>query len=265
MHHEIGQRDQDARLQRQLQAHGLEQGHHLRHQVGEQEDHHRQHHHQDERGVHQQLAGLRHQLVLPLERLAQVLEHLHQAPGLLAGADQADEHRGEHLREGGQALRQHLAALDVLEHRGENFAEARVFHAAAQIAQALDERNAGARDLLQVEAEGDQVAAGDAALGEAGAAGAHGPEGDEVEPHALEAQLEVDLVGRVELAARGASDPVDGFVLKCWHGRVTSRSGGRGWRAKSAGSAGSGPPSAPPRRCWCCRRGCGRCPPRPAA
>ena len=83
---------------------------------------------------------------------------------------------------------------------------------------AVDQRNAGARDLLHVEAERDQVAARDAAAG-AEAAGAlfDLAERDQIEAHAAQPQLEVDIVDRVEPAARRTPGFIDGFVLECGH------------------------------------------------
>ena len=70
-----------------------------------------------------------------------------------------------------------------------------------------------ARDLLDVEAEVDQIAPRDVAAGERRARRcASARKVMRSEPHALQAQLEIDLVHGVELAARWAARLVDGFV-----------------------------------------------------
>src|SRR5262249_2177424 len=152
-----------------------------------------------------------------LECRTQALEHLRQSTRLLASTDEAHEHRTEHGGERCQPLRQHLAPFDVFEYRRQHFAEARILRSIAQIAQALNYGDSRARDLLQIEAEGDKVAASDAAASQSGMAAADEPESDEIKPHALQAQLEVDLVGGVKLSARSAAQLIDGLVLKRGH------------------------------------------------
>ena len=118
----------------------------------------------------------------------------------------------------GHRLRQYAPALHVLGERRQNFAKARVLDRIAQVADAFEQRYAGAGDLLHVEAEGDQVASRDAAAGtEAARRFFDLLESDEVEAHASQPQFEVHFIGGVERAARGLSALVDGLVLKCSH------------------------------------------------
>ena len=114
-------------------------------------------------GYIMQLLRLRGELVLPLERLGEALQHLGELAGLLAGAHEAHEHLAEHLGKLGQRLRQPAAALDLLDQARDHLAEARVLHAVAQVDEAFEHRHAGGGELLEVEAEIDQVLARDAA------------------------------------------------------------------------------------------------------
>src|SRR6185437_16656125 len=72
-----------------------------------------------------------------------------------------------------------------------------------------------------VAAERDELGARDAPRAPRGRA-LHRVEGDEVEPEALEAQLQVDRVHRVEVAARDASLGIDGAVGEKRHVRSFS-------------------------------------------
>ena len=138
-----------------------------------------------------------------------------EASGLFASADQAEEHVVEDLRVLRHCLRQHAAAFHVFGERRQYFAKARVFDRVAQVANAFQQRDARARDLLHVEAERNEIAAGDVAAGAESAAGFFDlTEGDEIESHAAQPQLEIDLVDGIESAACGAARFVHCLVLE---------------------------------------------------
>src|SRR5487761_2003429 len=203
--------DQDARLQRDRLAQALDEAHHLRHQVDHQEHGHREHDAADEGRVHHQLLRLRDQFVLPLQVFRQALEHLRHAPGFLAGADQAGEHRGEYVRVVGHGTGQVLPALDALDQPGDDFAKAQVLDAVAQVGQRLEDGHAGGGELLQVEAEVDQLGPPDRALEYARALARRAAD-DQIEPHALQAQLQIDQVDGFDLAHERLAAAVDRLV-----------------------------------------------------
>jgi hypothetical protein len=209
--------DQDARLQRDVLPHVADEADHLRHEVDHEEERHQEHDAADERRVDHELLGLRGELVLPLERLGKAGQHVRELAGLLARAHQADEHLAEHLGELGQRAREVLAALDRLDQARDHFAEARVLHALAQVVQALDDRHAGARELLEVEAEVDEVLPRDAAAADEARRLAGLGADDEVEPHAREALLEIEDVDRLDAADDVLALRVDGLVGKQGH------------------------------------------------
>ena len=59
----------------------------------------------------------------------------------------------------GHRQRQRLAAFDAFDQAGDDFAEARILEAVAQVGKAFEDRHAGARQLFEMEAEVDQLAA----------------------------------------------------------------------------------------------------------
>ena len=142
----FGQRDQDPGLQRQLQAHGLESVDHLRHQVDQQEDHHASDHDQhDEPDRSAACLVWDASSSCHLRRLAEVLEHLGQLPGLLAGADQADEHVVEDVRDSRPCACDSVLPPSMSSSTAVSTSRKRGFSTrVAQVAQALDDRHAGA-------------------------------------------------------------------------------------------------------------------------
>ncbi len=111
----------------------------------------------------------------------------------------------------GHRLGELQPAPDVLEQARDHLAEARVVDGVAQVGERLDDVHAGLEQLRQVEAEGDELGARDVARARRGRA-FHALEGEEIEPEALQAQLEVDRVGGVEVAGGSAPVGVDGPV-----------------------------------------------------
>ena len=97
VHEKPGNCDQEARLKRDLLAHVLDEADHLRDQVDHEEQGHQHHDGAHESRVHDQLLGLRGELVFPLQRFSQALQHFGQPPGRLARAHQAAKHPAEHV------------------------------------------------------------------------------------------------------------------------------------------------------------------------
>jgi hypothetical protein len=118
-----------------------------------------------------------------------------------------------------ERLRQVAAAFDRLDHARHHLAEARVLDALAQIDQPLDHRHPGAHQLLQVEAEVDQLGARDPAPAEQPRPLARRRAGDEVEAHAREALLEVDQVHRFDPSEHVLAARVDCPVAEQRHVR----------------------------------------------
>jgi hypothetical protein len=88
------------------------------------------------------------------------LEHVGQAP-LCSPARTRLTKTPSKTRGWRHRLRQHLAALDVFQDRGDHLAEARILDAVADVAETVEQRDAGAGHLLHVEAEVDEVLPGD--------------------------------------------------------------------------------------------------------
>src|SRR5262249_50753860 len=80
----------------------------------------------------------------------------------------------------------------------DHFAEARVFDAFAQVVEPLEKRHPGLRELLEMEAEVDEVRARDAPAADEAAPLLGGRAGDEVEAHAREAWLEAEEIHRLD-------------------------------------------------------------------
>jgi len=200
IHEEARHGEQDARLQRNRLAHVADEGGHLRHQVDHEEEGNNNDDPADERRVHGELLGLRGELVFPFERFGEAFQDFRKLAGLLAGTNQADEDFAEDVGVVGEDLRQALAALNGLHQAGDHLAKARVLDAVAQVGQPFHDRHAGARELLKMEAEIDEILPLDAAAGEEPRHVARRRAGDEVELHAREALLEVEQVHGVEAA-----------------------------------------------------------------
>jgi hypothetical protein len=83
--------------------------------------------------------GVRGEFVLPLERLEQVVQHLRQAPVSSPARIRLTNHLVECLRVLRHAPARGLAALDAFDHAGDDFAEARIFDAVAQVREAFDQ------------------------------------------------------------------------------------------------------------------------------
>jgi hypothetical protein len=119
----------------------------------------------DECRIGDHLLGLRGELVLPFQRFVEAVQHLRQAAGRFAGADQADKDLVEDAADDFHRLRERLPALDRLDQAGDHFAEARMLEAVAQVGQTLEDGHAGAHQLLQMEAEVDDFPTRHAAAG----------------------------------------------------------------------------------------------------
>ena len=209
--------DQDARLQRDLLPHVPDEGDHLRHEVDHQEESHQYHDRTDERRVEDELLHVLRQLVFPFQVLDEAFQHLGELSRVLTGADQARKDRVENLRILGEALRQPQAALDTLDDSRHYFAKSGIFDAVAQVDQRFDERHPGRDELLHVEAEVDELRALDFARAKKAPAVTGGPAPHQVEPHALQAQLEVDQIDRFDLAEHRLSPGIYGLVGKECH------------------------------------------------
>src|SRR5262249_40302730 len=135
--------------------------------------------------------GLRGELVLPLQRLGEALQYLRELSGLLARAHQAHEHLAEDLGKFAERLRQAAAAFDRFDEARHHLAKPGVLDALAQVDEPFGDGHAGARQLLEVEAEVDEIGPRDAAAEEAALA-ARRRARHEVEVHAREALLEIE-------------------------------------------------------------------------
>ena len=88
-------------------------------------------------------------------------------------------------------------AADPFDETRDHLAKARVLDAVAKIGQSVDERHAGRGELFEMETKIDEVRTLDVApKAERSLSGAAD---DQIEPHALEAQLEIDDVQRIDL------------------------------------------------------------------
>ena len=167
----------------------------------------RDHDHQHQRRIHQQALGLRREFVLPFERRC-------RGSRIPRSAARSARRRGPGSRTRcrtptGAApcaatarlppSMSSISAVSTSRKRGLSIESRRSRMPSMQ-------RNAGARDLLHVEAERDQVPARDACrrVPKPPPAGLDLAERDEIETHAAQPQLEVHLVHRIESAARGA-------------------------------------------------------------
>ncbi len=209
--------DQDARLQRDLLPHVLDEGDHLRHQVDHQEESHHYHDGADERGVDDEFLHVFGQLVLPFQILDKAFQDLGELSRVLPRADQARKNRVEDLRILGEALRQPQPALDTLDDSRHHFAKSGIFDAVAQVDQRFDERHPGPDELLHMEAEVDELGALDRARAKQAPTVTGRPAPHQVQAHALQAQLEVDQIDRFDLAEHGLSPGIDGLVGKKCH------------------------------------------------
>jgi hypothetical protein len=165
----------------------------------------------DEGRVGDHLLRLRREFVLPLQRFVQALQYFRQATGRLAGPDQADEDLVEDAPMIVHGLRQGLATLDRLDQAGHHLAEARMFETVAQVGESFEDGHAGAHQLLQVEAEVNDLPARHATTAQQ-AAVAERFAADQVELHAPQAQFEVDQVDGVDPAEDHAPIGVDRLV-----------------------------------------------------
>src|SRR4029078_9448228 len=110
--------------------------------------------------------------------------------------------------------------------------------------QALDQRHARGGELLEVEAEVDQVLARDLAGAEEALHVARRAAADEVELHALQALLEVEQVDRLQPADHALARGVDGLVAEERHAATPCGPSGRRlaslrpatWRRRAPGA-----------------------------
>src|SRR5690606_11928745 len=124
------------------------------------------------------------QLVLPFQGLREAFQDLRQAACLFARAHQAYENPAEHLGIIGKRGGQVLASFDRLDEARHHLSEARLLQAVSQIDQALDDAHTGARKLLEMKAEVDEILARDTSTAEQSRRLRSWRAGDEVEPHA---------------------------------------------------------------------------------
>src|SRR5437660_2281119 len=209
--------DQDARLQRDLLPHVPDEGDHLRHEVDHQEESHQDHDRADECRVEDELLHVLRKLVFPFQVLDEAFQHLGELSRVLTRADQAGEDRGENLRILGEALRQPQAALDTLDDPRHDFAKSGIFDAVAQVDQRLDKRYSGRDELLHVKAEVDELRALDFTRAKKAPAMTGRPASHQVEPHALQAKLEIDQIDRLDLAEHRLSPGIYRLVGKECH------------------------------------------------
>src|SRR5437879_4298604 len=145
----------------------------------------------DERRVENELLHVLGQLVFPFQVLDEAFQHVGEPSRVLTGADQARKDRVENLRILGEALRQPQAALDTLDDSRHYFAKSGIFDAVAQVDQRFDERYPGRDELLHVEAEVNELRALDFARAKEASAVTSRPAPHQVQPHALQTQLEI--------------------------------------------------------------------------
>src|SRR6185295_9834979 len=100
----------------------------------------------------------------------------------------------------------------------DDFLEAQVFDALAQVDEAFDDRHAGTGELLEVETEIDQVLALDAAPADQTAFVRGRRAADEIQPHPGEALLQVEYVARVGAADHRLARRINRLVRVQRHG-----------------------------------------------
>jgi len=105
-----------------------------------------------------------------------------------------------------------------MEQRGQDIAKSAFLHGVAQIAQAFEQRDARARDVTHMDAERHQIAPGHPLAAGRGVLARQLDQGDEVEPHALQAQLEIDVVDGRQRAPDATAGLIDGAVVEERHG-----------------------------------------------
>src|SRR5437879_4281213 len=171
----------------------------------------------DERRVENELLHVLGQLVFPFQVLDEAFQHLGELSRVLTGADQAGEDRVENLRILGEALRQPQAALDTLDDPGHDFAKSGILDAVAQVDQRLDKRYSCRDELLHVKAEVDELRALDFTRAKKAPAMTGRPASHQVEPHALQAKLEIDQIDRLDLAEHRLSPGIYRLVGKECH------------------------------------------------
>jgi hypothetical protein len=176
-----------------------------------------QQHRGDDGGIDRDAARVAGELFFLRERGADVADRLGQAAGLLARAQQADRDRGEGLGLARGGARQRQPALDVGDQRADHLLQPRLGAGVAQQGQALEGRHAGGEELLEVEAEGDQLAAR-MRLARQLAVHAAGTGVDQQQRARIEQAFEFAEVGRIELATHAAAVGSERAVAPAAHG-----------------------------------------------
>ncbi len=113
----------------------------------------------------------------------------------------------------GHRLRQRLPTFDSLNQPGDDFTKARIFDRVAQIGKAFEDRHAGARELVQMEAEVDQFGAWNLPAAKHSVV-VDRPAGNQIEVHALEAHFQIGEVDGIDSSEDHAPFDADGLVVE---------------------------------------------------
>ena len=197
----------------------------------------------DEGGGHEHLAKLHGLLVVPAKALGEPLEDGGELAARLPGANQVDRHRIERFGVAGHRFGEARPGVDRLHHRGDDLSQVEALHRAAKVGERLGDGHARGEELLEVEAEVDELAAAYRRVQRPGSFRGGRRARDEVEVHPAKAGFEVELVRGLHPAAPDAAAGVHRPVAHRDEGHyaLPSRRGRRRMRVR-----GRTDPTAPP-------------------